>query len=77
MYDTQNNLDTDTYIVPISVAPTDVISNKELEVKRAVIKAAHSVDMMSAMSMSRKERRRIGKINSVKIAGSTKPYEKD
>lgn len=79
MLETQSNFESGSggtaVHVPISIAPTDVISNEELQTKKAVLKAANSIDMMSAMSMSRKDRRRLGKINSVKIAGSTQPYE--
>lgn len=48
--------------------------NEELNVKKRVLEAARKIDVMSAMSMNRRERRRLGKINNVKIVGSTKPY---
>lgn len=77
MSDIQSNLDkgdAHTAIAPISVLPIDVLSNKEFETRRSVLKAAHSIDMISAMGMSRKDRRRLGAKNGVKIVGSTKPY---
>lgn len=46
----------------------------EKEIKAQAIKAANSLDLMSAMGRNRAERRQLGKLNGVKIAGSSTPY---
>lgn len=48
------------------------------EVKQRVLKAAKGLDMLSAMSMNRAERRRIAKMNNMpRILGSVKPFVKE
>lgn len=54
---------------------TSKINREDESVKQRVLIAANNIDLMSAMSMNRHERRRLSKINKMApIAGSIKPH---
>lgn len=51
---------------------------QEIDARKAVAKVAQELDMLSVMSMTRSERRRLAKVNGIKkIAGSNKPFVKN
>lgn len=65
---------------PVSTAPGVNMTNadEETTIKQRVLRAAGTVDFMSAMSMNRADRRRLAKMNKVgKIPGSMKPFVKN